>query len=79
MRDARYTSSEYSLAPGGGLVLFSDGMIERRDEDIDTGLHRFGTLIDRLGADPTAHEIFASVTRSTITDDATVLAVHRLR
>ncbi|MBE7188219.1 SpoIIE family protein phosphatase [Jatrophihabitans endophyticus] len=78
VQGARYTGSEYPLGPGEGLVLYSDGMIERRDEDIETGMARFGALIDRLGDDPTAHEIFASVTRSTITDDATVLAVHRL-
>ncbi|WP_225828698.1 SpoIIE family protein phosphatase [Streptomyces naphthomycinicus] len=39
--------------PGDVLVLYTDGLIERRDEDIDTGLHRLtDTLRDCLGVAP---------------------------
>ncbi|MGW3359328.1 SpoIIE family protein phosphatase [Streptomyces bungoensis] len=38
---------------GDVLVLYSDGLIERRGEDIDVGLHRLtGTLAGCLGLDP---------------------------
>lgn len=36
--------------PGDTLVLYTDGLIERRDEDIDAGLERLTTA---LAQDPT--------------------------
>ncbi|WP_190016856.1 PP2C family protein-serine/threonine phosphatase [Streptomyces lucensis] len=38
-----------SYTPGDTLVLYTDGLIERRDEDIDTGLHH---LINALARRP---------------------------
>ncbi len=35
--------------PGATLVLYAEGLIERRGEDIDAGLHRLTTI---LAADP---------------------------
>jgi serine phosphatase RsbU (regulator of sigma subunit) len=37
--------AEIPFAPGGTLVLYTDGLVERRGEDIDEGL---GRLVDRL-------------------------------
>ena len=34
------------LAPASALVLYTDGLIERRSEPIDTGLHRLAAAID---------------------------------
>ena len=34
VRGATYSPVDLTLAPGEGLVLYSDGLIERRDEDI---------------------------------------------
>ena len=40
-------------APGSCLALFTDGLIERRGEVIDTGIARLaGVLRDALPADP---------------------------
>lgn len=39
------TQSTLSYQPGATLVLYTDGLIERRDQDIDTGL---GRLIENL-------------------------------
>ncbi|GAA3796080.1 PP2C family protein-serine/threonine phosphatase [Streptomyces phyllanthi] len=36
-----------TYAPGATLVLYTDGLIERRDEDIDTGLRRLAACLER--------------------------------
>ena len=77
VRGAAYRAQEFDIPAGGGLVLYSDGLIERRDEDIDQSLRRVSDLIGGLPARPTARQIFSTVGRSTITDDATVLALYR--
>ncbi|WP_375501306.1 SpoIIE family protein phosphatase [uncultured Jatrophihabitans sp.] len=77
VRGATYRSREFAIPAGGGVILYSDGLIERRDEDIDESLHRVGDLIAGLSPRPAARQIFSSVGRSTITDDATVLALYR--
>jgi GAF domain-containing protein len=40
-----------SYSPGSGLVLFTDGLVERRDETVDAGI---GRLADELRATPPA-------------------------
>jgi serine phosphatase RsbU (regulator of sigma subunit) len=45
--------ADTSFAPGATLVLYTDGLIERRGEDIDTGLARLaGSLSRHRAADP---------------------------
>ncbi|WP_375486195.1 SpoIIE family protein phosphatase [uncultured Jatrophihabitans sp.] len=78
VRGATYRSREFDVPMGGGLILYSDGLIERRDEDIDDSLSRVGALIGGLDSRPSAREIFTAVGRATITDDTTVLALHRI-
>jgi len=38
---------ELVLAPGSTMVLYTDGLVERRDEGIDRGLHRLGEAAAR--------------------------------
>ncbi|MDT9686825.1 PP2C family protein-serine/threonine phosphatase [Streptomyces sp. P9(2023)] len=73
-----YETSSAPLLPGDLLVLYTDGMVERRDEDVTVGIDRLANavadsstlepqqLIDTLVADPelAGHE-----------DDACVLAI----
>jgi hypothetical protein len=66
-----------SFAPGSSLVLFTDGLVERRDEDIDAGIAR---LADALRPAPPPDPaqlcdalIRQSVARNGREDDAAVL------
>ncbi|NSC20600.1 SpoIIE family protein phosphatase [Streptomyces albus subsp. chlorinus] len=38
-----------SFSPGAVLVLYTDGLVERRDEDIDEGLNRLADAVSRRG------------------------------
>lgn len=44
-----YPESELRLVPGSVLALYTDGLVERRDSDIGTGIDRLGTSLARLG------------------------------
>ncbi len=50
---ARYREAEHDLPPGSILVLYTDGLIERRGESLDAGLAR---LRSSLGTAPAAVE-----------------------
>jgi serine phosphatase RsbU (regulator of sigma subunit) len=41
----RYTSTALALAPGTTVALYTDGLIERRDESIEVGIERLRTAI----------------------------------
>ena len=67
------------LPPGGVLVLYTDGLVERRDEDIDVGLERLRATVT---AGPPA-VVCQAVTHTligpaTTTDDIALLAIQRL-
>jgi PAS domain S-box-containing protein len=42
------------LAPGESLLFFTDGLVERRNEDLDAGLARLATTVEAGPLDPTA-------------------------
>ncbi len=67
---------EIELSPSERLVLFTDGLVERRDEIIDVGLDRLRSLV--LGADSRSLKdlVRASATRHHL-DDICVLVIAR--
>ncbi|MCX4907335.1 PP2C family protein-serine/threonine phosphatase [Streptomyces sp. NBC_00878] len=72
-----------SYAPGATLVLYTDGLIERRGEDIDQGLHRLIHSLTRhhtLSPEPLADAILSDLVPAPRRgpDDDTALVVIRL-
>ncbi len=78
---AHYEDVEAELAAGDTLLLYTDGLVERRGEMIDTGLER---LSRSLAAAPReleelcAHVLADAEDRSRSRDDTALLAVRRL-
>jgi light-regulated signal transduction histidine kinase (bacteriophytochrome) len=67
------------IEPGASVVLYSDGMVERRTESIDVGLDRLA----RLASAPTAPGDLCGLLMRECRDpegkdDATILVLHRL-
>ncbi|AEG43283.1 SpoIIE family protein phosphatase [Isoptericola variabilis] len=61
---------------GGALVLYSDGLVERRDESIGEGLARLATAFVR-GPAVDVDEVLRSTRDERSADDATLLVVRR--
>jgi serine phosphatase RsbU (regulator of sigma subunit) len=45
IRDATYTAGEVRLEPGDILLLYTDGLVERRGRDIETGISQAQRLL----------------------------------
>ena len=74
-----YATATYH--PGDTLVLYSDGLVERRGEAIDTGVERLAAAVARLGHLP-PDELSAALVRELDadregTDDVAVLVLRR--
>ena len=87
------TADRLPFAAGDTMVLYTDGLVERRDEDLDTGIGRLAAVVgaaghlglpDRSGA-PRLETLLAAVTgemrlqsHAQHQDDVAVVAVRRL-
>ncbi|WP_405689493.1 PP2C family protein-serine/threonine phosphatase [Streptomyces sp. NBC_01185] len=73
--------AEAAFSEGSTLVLYTDGLIERRHEDIDTGLNRLADCLGRHGqadADTLADTLLAELIPQGGNTDDTALVVVRL-
>lgn len=77
--DATYTEDVLPIAPGDVLVMYTDGLIERRGRDLDTGIAHISEVISTWHGHTSVHlecrrliESFAPAPRD---DDVCVLAV----
>jgi serine phosphatase RsbU (regulator of sigma subunit)/anti-sigma regulatory factor (Ser/Thr protein kinase) len=78
----RYLTQRYSFPPGSALLLYTDGLVERRGESIDEGLERL-TAAARVAARGTDSSFADRVYRaildgSPLDDDVALLAVESL-
>jgi two-component system, chemotaxis family, sensor kinase Cph1 len=74
----RPTETSLGIAPGGSVVLYSDGLVERRTESVTTGFDRLARL--STGATEPAHlcaRLMEYCRDPAGEDDATVLVLHR--
>jgi serine phosphatase RsbU (regulator of sigma subunit)/integral membrane sensor domain MASE1 len=69
------------LEPGATLVLYSDGLVERRDEDIDRGLQRLmaaARRVHRMELDGLCHALIDELTGGRVIQDDVVVLAARL-
>jgi serine phosphatase RsbU (regulator of sigma subunit) len=80
------TSTVLAVAPGSLVCLYTDGLVERRDQPLDTGIGclaaALGTVMKERGPLPLAEEACIAVMRALVgasaaTDDVAVLMMHR--
>nr|WP_245604740.1 SpoIIE family protein phosphatase [Mycobacterium genavense] len=76
IRGVSYTPSGFTVEPGQGLVMYSDGLVERRGEVIDDGLARLAETLDRAGDAP-ASRIWTAMDSGNVDDDVTIIALWR--
>ncbi|MFF4763831.1 PP2C family protein-serine/threonine phosphatase [Streptomyces sp. NPDC001292] len=70
-------SHEHPLPPGSTLLLFTDGLVERRDQEIDTGLGDLAEQAARLATAPLEElcDTLTSRSRQVFDDDVALLAL----
>lgn len=76
--DASYSEVELPLEPGSSMVLYTDGLVERRGESIDVGIARLVHLVEHSKApvDELADRIVEELEFAEHTDDVALVAVH---
>lgn len=79
VRADRPADGEFVLPPGATLVLYTDGLIERRDADIDDGLRSLASCAATVDADLArfCERLVAELAPPEIQDDVAVLAIRR--
>ncbi|RAU96049.1 histidine kinase [Mycobacterium colombiense] len=76
IKGVSYAPSTVTVGPGHGLVLFSDGLVERRGESIDDGLDLLAATLGRAG-DATASRIWTAMASGHTDDDVTIITLLR--
>ncbi|MGW1051786.1 SpoIIE family protein phosphatase [Streptomyces sp. NPDC001118] len=76
-----FESVELELPEGSVLALYSDGLVESRDEDIDVGLRRLGAALAQPGAslEEMCSRVMETSQRHTPADDDVTLLLARTR
>ena len=76
LKDSLYTTERHQLGAGDALVLYTDGLVERRGESLDAGLERLAEAVADGPADPAAlvdHVLSRLVEDEQLPDDVTAL------
>jgi serine phosphatase RsbU (regulator of sigma subunit) len=76
-----YEPATFTMPAGATMILFTDGLIERRTEDIDAGMRRLVDVVAPIVEDPLedlVNQILTSLRDEDAVDDIAVLALRRL-
>jgi two-component system, chemotaxis family, sensor kinase Cph1 len=79
IRGVTYAACTFTVEPGHGLVMYSDGLVERRGEPIDEGIDRLAATLGHAGDMP-ATEIWtamAQIQQGHFDDDVTIVTLRR--
>ena len=76
VRGTAFAPSTFTIEPEHGMVMFSDGLVERRHAYIDDGLERLGSELGRAG-DATATAISRLMASGDTDDDVTIVTLRR--
>ncbi len=72
-----YTSTTVTMEPGSTLFAFTDGLVERRDEDLELGLDRLAAATiapAEVSLDELLTTVLATMTEDATSDDIAILA-----
>jgi len=76
VRGITYAPSEFTIEQGHGLVMYSDGLVERRRASIDDGLDRLAATLSQAEK-VTATWISTAMASGDTDDDVTIVTLHR--
>jgi serine phosphatase RsbU (regulator of sigma subunit) len=71
-----YRQVSFDLEPGAGIVLYTDGLVERRNENIDDSLERLRSTVSIAGPSLDANSL-ADAMGENARDDVAILLVRR--
>ena len=78
VRDPRYVSTDTELPADSTMLLYTDGLIERRGEGIDAGLARLCAAVENTSPEEVCRDVMLRLVGSTPTvDDVALLAIGR--
>lgn len=76
LKNVTYAASTFTIEPGHRLVMYSDGLVERRGEAIDDGINRLAEILTRPGDAP-ASRIREVMEWDDGHDDVTIVTLRR--
>jgi serine phosphatase RsbU (regulator of sigma subunit) len=77
LADLEYAAHRVEIPPGSLLLLYTDGLIERRDHDLGVGLDRLSEALSRApeGAEDCLEWLAAEFSADAVPDDVAMLAM----